>query len=315
MPEMNDIIKLAIDAYHGNVEKYSVRQSQEALRQALIEANGGSTIINYRAVRDGKCAGVFALVEKLIPRLVVEGLQGDEFFNSMVEFHNVAEGDKPVFVIEDSTLFVVAKVANGTQGIRRQRIAGAEEVEVKTSMHMVRIYEELNRVLAGRVDFNAMIAKVSESFRVAMLEEVYALWASANAQALGSDYYVSVSGTYDEDKMLDLVAHVEAASGKTATIIGTKKAIRNLAPSIQGIDSQSDLYNMGYYGKFYGTPVVCQPQRHKIGSTQFALDDDIITVIASGEKPIKFVYEGDALIIPGNPMDNADLTQELEYTA
>ena len=38
----------------------------------------------------------------------------------------------------------------------------------------------------------------------------------------------------DRDALLDLIAHVEAAAGgKTATIVGTKKAVRNLAPSVQ----------------------------------------------------------------------------------
>lgn len=57
------------------------------------------------------------------------------------------------------------------------------------------------------------------------------------------------------------------------------------------------------------------PQRHKIGTTQFVMPDDIITVIASDDKPLKFVYEGDPLVIMGNPMDNADLTQEYFYSA
>ena len=46
MAEMKDIVKLAVDAYKGNVEKYSVRQSQDALRQALVEANDGKTTLN-----------------------------------------------------------------------------------------------------------------------------------------------------------------------------------------------------------------------------------------------------------------------------
>ena len=41
MADMKEIVKLAIDGYKGRVEKYSVGQSQEALRQALVEANGG----------------------------------------------------------------------------------------------------------------------------------------------------------------------------------------------------------------------------------------------------------------------------------
>lgn len=52
MAEMKDIIKVAVDAYHGNVEQYSVGQSMELLRKALIEANGGSTTLNYKNIRD-----------------------------------------------------------------------------------------------------------------------------------------------------------------------------------------------------------------------------------------------------------------------
>ena len=44
---------------------------------------------------------------------------------------------------------------------------------------------------------------------------------------------------------------------------------------------------MGYVGKFYGTPVVAEPQRHKIGSTDFVLADNVLTVIAGDDKPIK----------------------------
>ncbi len=45
MPDNSNIVKLAVDAYRGNVEQYSTKQSMEVLRQALIEANGGSTIL------------------------------------------------------------------------------------------------------------------------------------------------------------------------------------------------------------------------------------------------------------------------------
>ena len=37
MAEMNDIVRLAVDAYKGSVEKYSVQQSEDTVRQALIE--------------------------------------------------------------------------------------------------------------------------------------------------------------------------------------------------------------------------------------------------------------------------------------
>lgn len=314
MEDMKNIVKLAVDSYHGKVEKYSVDQSQDVIRQALIEANNGSTKLDYKAIRDGKCNGLFALIETILSQTVVEGLIGDEFFTSLVEYRNVALGDQNVFIVEDSNLFVVDDVAEGTQGIRRQRLGGATEASIPTSMKMVRIYEELNRVLSGRVDFNYFINKVADSFRRKVLDDIYALWSNATAEELGGVTYFPVAGTYDEETLLDLIAHVEAAAGGLpATIVGTKKACRMLTTAIQADSAREELHTMGHYGYFHGTPIVVTPQRHKVGTTEFVMDDNVLTIIAGDQKPIKFVYEGDPIMLMGDPMTNADFTQEYLY--
>ncbi len=76
MAEMNEIVRLAVDAYHGSTTKYSVDESLESLRKALVAANNGSTTLNYKDIRDGKCAGLFSLVEEILSRTVAEGFQG-----------------------------------------------------------------------------------------------------------------------------------------------------------------------------------------------------------------------------------------------
>ena len=289
MANINDIVKLAVDAYKGNLEKYSLRDSQETIKQALIEANNGSTVLDYRAIRDGKCSGLFTIIEEILSRTVVEGLQENDFFNAFVDFRNVAEGDMNEFVVEDSVLFVVDEVADGTQALRRQRLGGVSTVAIPTSMKMVRIYEELNRVLSGRVDFNHMINLVAESFNARILNDIYTVWAGATAQDMGGVTYFPTAGTYDEDALLDLIAHVEAAAGgKTATIIGTKTALRQLKESIQSNGAKEEYHNMGYAGTFVGTPVVALPQRHKTGTTNFVFDDKVLHIIAGDDKPIKF---------------------------
>ena len=314
MAEMKDIVKLAVDAYNGKVEKYSVSESLDVLRNALIEANGGSTTLNYRNIRDGKCNGLFALVEEILARTVVEGLSEDMFFNSLVEYRNVAEGDQNLFLVEDSDLFVVSETADGTQAVRRQRLGGMNEVIIPTTLKTVRIYEELNRVLSGRVDFNQMINKVAESFRQKLLNDIYTAWSGATANDLGGVTYFPVAGSYNADTLLTLIAHVEAAAGgKQATIVGTKAALRKLTEAIQSDTAKDELHKMGFYGTFYGTPCVALPQRHKVGTTDFVMDDLSLTIIAGDDKPVKVVVEGNPLIIMGNPTDNMDLTQEYFY--
>ena len=49
---------------------------------------------------------------------------------------------------------------------------------------------------------------------------------------------------------------------------------------------------------------------HKIGTTDFILSANDLYVGAMDDKFIKLVHEGDTLIIPGDPINNADLSQE-----
>lgn len=246
MTDIKDIVKLGIDGYKHNVEKYSTEQSQQVLREALIEANGGDTKLNWKAINRGECKEVFAIVEEILNAVIYDELESDDFFNALVDFRNVKKGDLNKFIIEDNILFVVDEVAEGTLGLRRQRISGASEKTIPTRLRMVRIYEELNRVLAGRIDFNDLIAIVAKSFRKQLLDDIYALWSGATAADLGGVAYFPAAGTYSEEDLLDLIAHVEAAAGgKQATIIGTKKAVRQLAASIQADSAKEELHNMG----------------------------------------------------------------------
>ena len=320
--DMNELVKLAVDGYKCNVEKFSVKQSQDVLREAFIEANGGKTTLDYKALRRGQGAEVFAIIEELIPVMISEGLVGDEYFMNLVDYRNLAEGDQNNFLVEDRNLFVVAKAADGTQAIRRQRLGGVSETKIDTVLHIVRIYEELNRILAGRVDFNTFVNKVAESFRKQMLDEIYALWSAASASDMGGAAYFPAAGAYNEDTLLNLIEHVEAAAGgKPATIIGTKVALRNLKESIMSDGAKDELHKMGYFGTFFGTPCVAVPQRHKIGfsgvetpsDNGFVMSDKILSGVAGDQKPIKVVREGEGLGHMGDQFANMDLTQEYVY--
>lgn len=304
----SNLIKLAVDGYKGHVAgNYSVDDTQETLRQALVEANGGNTKLDLKAMRAGKCDQVFAIVEELVNVIHEEGLKGDEFFMNMVEDRNTSLGDSPQFHIEKECLFAVADIAEGTQGVRRQRLEAGQDITVTTQLHAVKIYEELNRVLAGRIDFNKFVDIVGKSFTKQELDAAYAAFVGMFSK-LQTPYMVT--GTYDEEKLLDLIEHVEASTGESAVIVGTKKALRKIKTATMSDKAKEDVYAMGYLGHLASTPLIAVKQRHKTGTDDFLLDDNIIYVFAGDTKPIKRVTEGDVTMLMGNPMDNADLTQE-----
>nr|DAG24722.1 MAG TPA: capsid protein [Bacteriophage sp.] len=304
----SNLVKLAIDGYKGHVAgNYSVGDTQEALRKALVDANGGSTKLDIKAIRDGKCNQVFAIVEELVNVIHEEGLKGDEFFMNMVEDRNMALGDSNKFHIERECLFAVADIAEGTQGVRRQRIEAGQDITVNTQLRAIKIYEELNRVLAGRIDFNKFVDLVGKSFTKQELDATYDAFVGM-FKKLKAPY--TETGSFDEDKLLDLIDHVEASTGETAVIVGTRKALRKIKTAIVSDSAKEEMYAMGHFGRFNGTELVAVKQRHKSGSDDFILDDNVLYVFAGDTKPIKRVTEGDVTMLMGTPMTNADMSQE-----
>lgn len=127
-----------------------------------------------------------------------------------------------------------------------------------------------------------------------MTNRAFILKCSNYFSALRAD--IKNTGSFDASKLIDIIDHVEAANGTKATIFGTRAALRKITDIAVSDEAKSDFYNMGYYGKFAGTPVVRMDQRHKINSNEFLLPNDKLYVFAGGDRFIKRVTEGDTFV-------------------
>lgn len=307
--ETNKLIKLAVDAYKNVPSAFSEGNPSNVIRNALIELNGGDTKISYKKIRDGKCQGLFALVEELIVATVLEGLPESNPIFQWAETKNGALGDKPEFVIQKDSILAVATITSGTQGVRRQRIFGEETKTLTPVVHAIKIYEEMDRLLSGRADWSTFVNSVAKSFIYETNNEIVAAFASVvnNADAIHE------TGAFSETKMLDLIEAVELQNpGKVARIYGTKTALRNITVSagMVGETIKNDYYNMGYLGKFNGTEVFEIKNALKADGVTKVLADDELYVVAADDKFVKYYIEGDATIIKGEPTSHADLTQD-----
>lgn len=309
---MKEILEQAIRVVKGEVSgEFSKAQENEGMRNALIELNGGSTKISPKTFHRG--TQLFALVEELIPTIIDEGLKDSDAIFQLVEYRNIAAGDEAEFYTEGEATFVVADIASGIRGIRRQRLSGGEKITVPTVFKGVRVYETLGRLLAGRITFDAFVSGVAKSFNQKILADAYAALSSITQDTAGlTDDYV-YAGTYDEGKLIEMVEHVEAATGSVARIYGTKAALRKVTTAVTGDMTQTDMYNLGYYGKFNGTEMIALRQAHKPGTNEFVLNDSQVFVVAGDDKPVKVVNEGEGLMIDRDPTENNDLTQEYFY--
>lgn len=309
-----EVLKIMIDAVKGvNMENYSKGETSEAIRNALIEMNGGSKKLNLKNFYRG--SQLYALVQELIPAIIDEGFKDEDTLFNLVDYRNIADGDEEEFYVEGNSYFLVADAAAGIRGVRRQRIDKSETVTVKTSVKVVRIYEELNRLLSGKVSFDKFVENVAKSFKQKILADAYKAISEMSQTTVGLDanYVVAGTGSGDEDALIDLIQHVEAATGKEARIYGTKAALRKVSTAVVSDEAKRDLYEMGYYGKFNGTEMICMRQVHKVGTSVFALDDSKLYIIAGDDKPVKIVNEGEGLLYEGDATANNDLTQEYVY--
>lgn len=305
---MNDTVKLAIDAIQGKVTgNYTKDQTAETLRQALIEANGGSTKVNIKKFYRGH--KVFEIIEEIIPYISHDGLTGNEFFMNWVDYRNLALGDENEFVSKGKNHFIVSNMADGILNIRRQRLDTGESTKIETFLRGTKIYSELNRLLAGRIDFFDFIKSVGEAMTKDKLDSIYLTFKGITKDTQGLSQDCIVTGSGDAQEILSLIQRIEAKTGKTAKIIGTNIAL-GLLPNVDCDESKSDKYNIGYYGKFYGTETFCIKQRFEQDGKKYIFDDSKIYIIAGDDKPIKFVDEGEGFLSTTDALQNNDGTQE-----
>lgn len=308
MEDNKTLVKLAKDIYKNKFshDKFSKSDATEALRQHFIELNGGSTKLDYKALRRNGPA-IFEILEEILQNTVLEGLPDDNFFENFVEYKNLALGDQNSFYVPDRTMLVISEISDGRLSLRRQRLDVGTNTSITTSWKGIKIYEHLSRLLSGRVDFNDMLVALDKALRLKINDDVYTAFTGAFA-SLPTGF--TTSGSFDEDSMIDIIEHVEAATGKSAILAGTRKALRKVTTATVSDAAKEDIYKMGYYGSFNGTPMMRIKQVHTVGTYTFKLSENDIYVVTTDEKPVKFVTEGEMRIVNGDPLANQDLTQE-----
>lgn len=301
---MKELSQLAIDIYLNKTGDFSREEAEESLRQALIDLCGTDKP-DYKTMRRFK-PEVFEILEEALDVLVSRNIE--EEFGKFAEYRNLSWGDSKRFVLKNPNLFKVAVVSHGSGNLRRQRLEDGS-IEVDTYMRGIKIYEELYRFLAGRIDWVELVNRVSQSYNNEIYTSVYkAIYDSYNN--LSATY--GVTGTYDATTLGNLIQHVEAANGARAVIYGAKNALGKVTDAVVS-DTRKEVFNMqGYYGVFRGTEMQEIKQAHIPGTDTFAINDSFLIIIPQGdEKIVKIVDEGDSII--RERLDGANMDYSIEY--
>lgn len=301
---MTDLQKLACDIYAGKVEQYSVGEAEDKLRDMLIEKIGGEW--NYLNFQKNKW-DVYAIIQELLS-INITNLTVDSFGN-WVEVRDFNLGDKIEFYVENKEMFKISHISTGNNNIRRQRLLDSK---IPTTAYKlgVKIYEEFDRFVAGRISFAKLVDKVAKSF-----EQEIALHISGAVQSAYKSVNANlvVKATYNDDKLAELIAKIKARTNQEVSIYGTSLAISKIKKScdILAETDKMDNRSWGYVKVFNGCPVIELPQVYNEAANEWSVRNDLLYIVPNGEKLVKLGFEGQAMVIEDTTGTRLD--QTIEY--
>lgn len=214
-------------------------------------------------------------------------------YDSLAEFHNIKIGDTIRFRNKDRGLFRVARMAAGTQDIRRQMsLSGSYTVD--TDWYGVAIYTEFEQFLAGQVDWNEYISRIAESFAAHLGMQIF--------KAFSESYDIlratrKASGTLSLEAITELAGRLRAVSGgRQVSIYGTPAALAKVSALAELSGGMMEERNrIGYLGVISGVSLVALPEALVPGTEDFVADDNSLFFIPTGEKIVDVVMEGDTI--------------------
>lgn len=267
---------------------------QDAMRNILREALGVSEDATqrqvYTAYQENKHR-LFEIIDIAVDAVMPVIVKNQ--FDSLANFHNIKIGDALRFTNKDKGLFRVARIAAGTQDLRRQVSLGGHYT-IATDWYGVSIYTEFEQFLAGQVDWNEYIGRVAESFAAHLGMQIFKAF---NESYSGLRATRKAEGTLTLETLSAMASRIRAVSGgRQVTVYGTPAALARVSALTEASGGMLEERNrVGFLGTVAGVSLVALPEALIPGTEEFVADDTQLFFIPSGEKIVDVVMEGDTI--------------------
>lgn len=309
---MNELVKLGVDLYKNRVQQYSKSEGNDVIRKAFVEIIGTDKP-DYRQFRKHKNE-VFEIIEEVLEQTITDGMH-TPFFDQFVEYRDLELGDTNEFYVEDRSMLTIARHSGNHWDVRRQKLNIGDSFVVQAEPMAVAIYADFQRFLAGRIDWDAFIAKVGQSYAQEINDRVHTeFMATINYLPAG----FKETGTFSEGTLLNIAEHVQAANqGANLVIAGTRTALSKLTGVSTLSDGMKDELNKnGVLQYWNGYSLLPIPQSHKPNTLEFAVENDRFIILPANAKPIKVVKEGSPLVKEvSDGLTNQDMSMEYKFIA
>lgn len=316
---MNNIAQLIYDSYRGNIPtqytSVSKEAREEAIKKEIFSVLGIEEYASKKAFRrawKSHKQEVYAIIEDVADQVMINGdYQKNSFFNQFVEVKNLALGDKNEFYVEGENQLEFAEFSGSHFDLRRTRVDVGSSFSPTMKDYGIKVYEYFERVMSGRASLSTIVSGIIDAMERKLAEIGQATFATAISN-LPTEF--SVTGSYNEEDILEMLAHVEASNGSKPILTGTSVALGKLQGKSQMPISDrmaEELNTLGYLTVWNGYRCMEIEQGHKIGTFTFTMDNTKIYAISGDAKPVKMTLEGDTEVKEiSDGTTNADRSME-----
>lgn len=324
-----EVKNLMFDLYKDELDDgISKREAEDKLREVSLRIFGltkdSSRRERERAYRD-HARQYFDVIEEVTDWTVSTGLKENEWFNALVNYRNLKEGDTNLFVNEhEEVILSIARMGKRHHDTMLQRLPENTTYSVETDVYGASVGADIDRYLIGQEDWTKLVDAITKAFVVKIQELIFAEILEAPKKLPAQSEFVQTGAlnTTNRKKFNKILQNVSVANDNADVVImGTMVALQELENLIDVkwvADSQKeDIAKMGRLGNYGRYTLVEIPQRFARNDvTKSMYKDDTLFVFATGDnKLVDMVDVGETLIeeITDRGTANSNIADIMKY--
>lgn len=311
----DEIKNLMQDLYKGEVVGMSKKEANDKLRditKAIFGLDKNSSKRDRKRAYEAHAREFFDIIEEVIDWSVTTGLTDNEWFNILVNYRNLNNGDSNVFYSEATDVILsVSRMGKRHHDTILQRLPYGDSYELETDVYGAAVGAHIDRFIVGLEDWTKLVDAITKAYVELTQSLAYTEIVSATTKlpTTGRSEFIqsgNLSSTTQKKLFNKVCQNVSIANGNAPVVImGTLAALQELEAlpgtlSVQWIaDSQKEqVATLGRLGNYGPYTLVEIPQKFVANDvTNRMYSDSILWIFAVGDdKLVDMVDVGETII-------------------
>lgn len=325
----DEVKNLMFDLYKGELsDGITKKEAEEKIREVSLNLFG---LTKDSSKRDRKRAyedhgrEFFDVIEEVVDWTVSTGLKENEWFEVLVNYKNLADGDENLFYQEhDEVILSIARMGKRHHDVMLQRLPEGKTYQVETDLYGAAVGADIDRYLLGQEDWTKLVDSITKAFVYMTQNLIYTELLTATTKLPVQTGFIETGAlsSATKTKFNKVLQNVSVANDNADVIImGTMVGLQELENLIK-VDwisdgQKNDIASMGRLGNYGRYQLVEIPQRFaKNDVTKTMYDDNTLWIFATGEnKLVDMVDVGETLIneITERGEANANMSDMMKY--